>query len=270
MINKCLTFIIVLLLTNIIAQDTNTNINLIDSQATSNEVVSSTEDIDSSDENLLDSLYDTQEEPVEELDTADKIVDDENIELKGEKKDNTKEIEFEKENSPVEKKVQTRFNSNIKKIFIKLYENKIKIVAIFIFFVLAMITVFSFIKRKEGEKFLTSTRLSLMDKEVQIACKYLEKNYSNSDLTVEEMCEELVTGVAFLEALFTKELGMSIKEFLVQVRINRARDAINNNPSMPSYEIAEKCGYSDAVLFEQDFKKTTGLSLDDYISSKVN
>lgn len=129
---------------------------------------------------------------------------------------------------------------------------------------IVLLTVTFYRRRKEGEYFLTSTRLSVMDREVQFACKYMEENYNNSDLTIESMCEQLVTGPAFLEALFEKELGMSVSEFLTQVRINRAKIILQKRPDYEPYDVALDVGFTDNKHFLSTFKKITGLTFEEY------
>jgi len=121
-----------------------------------------------------------------------------------------------------------------------------------------------FMRRRDSERFLTTTRLSIVDKEVRRACNYIEKNYDNADLSVDYICDELVTGAAFLQALFAHELGMSVDDFIVQVRMNRARMALGDNPDTPPAELALMVGYGDEKLFARTFHETTGVSLDEY------
>lgn len=271
MIKKAALFLVLIFSLNIIAQTD--SITEKDSGAISNEVVSSIEEdtasekIDSVDEQLLDSLYEIEKE-VSSLKTTETktpmVIED------------RKELEVASKEVPVVKseslkkslknnKKPVRLSSVLKKI------NKFLIPFIIVVILVALLITLIFLFRKQVEsgRFLTSTRLSLMDKEVQIACKYMENNYSDFDLDAEKLCKELVTGTAFLEAIFVKELGMSIEDFLRQVRINRARKFLEKDVQKPVYELAEKCGYTDIKQFEVDFQSTTGLSFDDYISTIV-
>lgn len=143
-------------------------------------------------------------------------------------------------------------------------------IVLFISCGIVLYTVFFYRRRKDNERFLTSTRLSVMDREVQLACKYMEENYRDSDLTIESMCEELVTGPAFLEALFEKELGMSVSEFIAQVRINRAKSILNKRPGIEADETALDIGFTDKKLFQQKFREITGLTFEEYRNANQN
>lgn len=273
MAKKRLILLILIIIFNLNAQQDNEE--KIDSGTTSQEVVSSivndslSQQIDSTSEQLLDSLYSSGEEEmaVVETTTIKKVP----LELKHTKK-SSKEIYSKDDGSKIGNNKTVGVNSISLKIknFLKTligYVIPLTIGLVLISVVFGLIFILR--KKVESSRFLTSTRLSLMDKEVQIACRYMENNYWNNELTLDKLCDELVTGVAFLEALFMKELGMGIEDFLRQVRINRARKSLEKNPQMPVYEVAEKCGYSDTDLFQKDFQSTTSLSFDDFVSTII-
>lgn len=276
MIKYGLIFLIAFIFINLSAQqDSTTNT---DSGTISQEVVSSVDKdsidekfkdsdnkIDSSSERLLDSLYEAEEE--KDIVESPKL----NIEPKETDTLTSKEIvtkNIENIDLPTKEK-RISISLRAKKVLKRVGSYIIQIFIILAGLGALIFLFLSFRKKIESSRFLTSTRLSLMDKEVQIACKYMENNYYDHDLTAEKLCEELVTGTAFLEALFVKELGMSIEDFLRQVRINRSRKMLEKNPQMPVYEVAEKCGYSDNDLFEKDFLSTTGLPFDDFIATII-
>jgi YesN/AraC family two-component response regulator len=119
-------------------------------------------------------------------------------------------------------------------------------------------------KQTQQPRFLTTTRLSVMDKEVQKACRYIEKNYSNPELTVKSICADLVTGEAFLEALMERELGITVGDFITHVRINRARVLLEKDPSLAKEAAAQQTGFSDAESFDTAFKKITSSLFDEY------
>lgn len=127
---------------------------------------------------------------------------------------------------------------------------------------------FIYFRRKvESKRFLTATRLSLMDKEVRIACRYIENNFDDSTLNTESICNALVTGKAFLEVLFEQELGMSIDAFITQVRINRAKLLLEKNHALSASDVYIEVGYVDLETFLSDFLKVSGVSFDVYAES---
>jgi AraC-like DNA-binding protein len=126
------------------------------------------------------------------------------------------------------------------------------------------------LKKANRPAFVTTTRLSIMDKEVQNACRYIEKNFRNTGLSLDLICEELVTGKAFLNSLFVQELGLGVEEFIVQVRINRARMFLDKAIGADAAITAHEAGFTDTIAFKEAFKKITGFSFDDYQKNRAN
>jgi AraC-like DNA-binding protein len=118
--------------------------------------------------------------------------------------------------------------------------------------------------RSERRAFVTKTRLSIMDKEVQKACNYIEKNYRNSGLSVETICKDLVTGKAFLEALFKQDLGIEVVAFITHVRINRARILLESKPGTDADVAATATGFLTTESFRSAFSGIVGVSFENY------
>jgi AraC-like DNA-binding protein len=118
---------------------------------------------------------------------------------------------------------------------------------------------------KKGEKrFMTTTRLSLMDGEVRRACVHIEKHFADPALTPVVVCAAIVTGEPFLEALFQKELGMSIAGYIAQTRIHHAKQVIRENPAAEVSAVAVQAGFADIASFKTSFEKLTGLTFEDF------
>lgn len=119
---------------------------------------------------------------------------------------------------------------------------------------------------KKGEKrFMTTTRLSLMDGEVRRACVHIEKHFADPALTPGTVCAAIVTGEPFLEAVFQKELGMGIAGYIAQTRIHHARQVIRENPAAEAAAVAAQAGFSDVALFKTTFEKLTGFTFEDFV-----
>lgn len=124
-----------------------------------------------------------------------------------------------------------------------------------------------YVERREKVRFMTTTRLSIMDKEVQRACRFIETNYANSSLDLVMICSALVTGEAFLEALFEKELGLPIDGFIRQVRINRVKILLHKHPQITAHEAALQNGFTTTETFLADFAAITGTPFSKYQAS---
>lgn len=120
------------------------------------------------------------------------------------------------------------------------------------------------LKKRDSKRFLTTTRLSVVDKEVRRACNFIERNFARDDLNVDTVSDELISSPAFLQALFERELGMSVDSFIDQVRINRARIKIAESPDISPDELAGFVGYEQTGILVERFAQITGISLKDY------
>jgi AraC-like DNA-binding protein len=117
---------------------------------------------------------------------------------------------------------------------------------------------------RDRRRFLTTTRLSVMDKEVQKACRYIEQHYADPGLSAKGVCEALVTGESFLEVLMERNLGMGLVDFITQVRVNGAKMILGRNPAASMESVAKEAGFADEALFAATFRKVTGVSFDSY------
>jgi two-component system response regulator YesN len=101
-----------------------------------------------------------------------------------------------------------------------------------------------------------------MDKEVQRACKYIELNFEKPDLSIDSICAALITGRAFLEAIFEKELGITVEAFIDQVRINRAKIMLSKKPDTNAEELAICSGFKNTDSFLQTFQNVSGMQFE--------
>ncbi len=180
-------------------------------------------------------------------------------------------IRFPEENKIAEEVFITIINT-AKKCMISIYA-PVKVLQLhckkLLFFVLSVIvifvTVYFYRSYHDRNRFVSTTRLSIMDKEVRRACNYIEDHYDDPDLNLESLCSSLVTGGAFLEALFKKELGLSVEDFIKEVRINRAKIIISKKPDLPVEELARLSGYADKNVFLIHFEAVMGATLPSYL-----
>lgn len=99
------------------------------------------------------------------------------------------------------------------------------------------------------------------------AKKYIEENYSNSSLSVEDLCKHLNVSATYFSVMFKKEMGMSFVSYLTKVRLAHAVDLLDHTDDK-SYMIAEKVGYTEANYFSYVFKKQYGISPTKYKQNK--
>lgn len=96
----------------------------------------------------------------------------------------------------------------------------------------------------------------LISREVVEAVKYIQKNYETNP-TLQQVADYVGLSPNYLSSLFKKELEQSFIEFMINIKIQKARNLLVDS-NLKLYEIAEKVGFSDEAYFSRTFKKYTG------------
>jgi len=94
---------------------------------------------------------------------------------------------------------------------------------------------------------------------VQLAIEYVQKNYQDVNLSIEDVAKYARVSVSHLSKLLRKELGYSYTDLLQEVRIEKAVQLMQD-PMLRMYDIAEQVGYSTQHYFSAAFKKVKGVS----------
>jgi two-component system, response regulator YesN len=100
---------------------------------------------------------------------------------------------------------------------------------------------------------------------VEQAKSILEKEYGQS-FELERLAEAVGMNASYISRLFKSKTGGTITDYLIGIRIAKAKELLIKHPDMRNYEIAERVGYSDPVYFNKLFKKMTGVTPKDYKS----
>lgn len=94
---------------------------------------------------------------------------------------------------------------------------------------------------------------------IQRACAYIDSHYTDASLSLAEVAGQVNLSPSHFCTVFSHETGKTFKEYLTEIRIQRAREMLRTTP-LKSFEIAEMIGYSDPHYFSFVFRKHTGLS----------
>ncbi len=97
-----------------------------------------------------------------------------------------------------------------------------------------------------------------MDTRIKKVLHYMSHHY-NEPLTVEMMADMSNLSNMYFGSLFKKETGMSFRNFLTLIRMNRAEEMLYRD-EYKSHEVAESCGFSDVFYFSKIFKKNRGFA----------
>lgn len=104
-------------------------------------------------------------------------------------------------------------------------------------------------------------------KQAMLALDYIDKNYSDSSISLNSVCTFLSISTSYFSMLFKNYTGETFIEALTKKRIDTAKNLIENT-SMKTYEISNAVGFSDPHYFSITFKKHTGHTPTEYAKSK--
>lgn len=88
--------------------------------------------------------------------------------------------------------------------------------------------------------------------------KHINECYSEN-ITLRGSAEYLHMSESYLSRLFKNITGFSFKEYLVAIRIKRAKELLTTTQENVK-QIAWECGFNDSNYFSKSFKEESGLS----------
>ena len=87
---------------------------------------------------------------------------------------------------------------------------------------------------------------------------FIDENY-HRQVTMEEIAKRFYLNKNYMRTVFVRQLGLSPKQYLQKVRMNRAAFLLIETEGEVTL-IAKSVGYEDALLFSKMFKKYWGVS----------
>lgn len=87
-------------------------------------------------------------------------------------------------------------------------------------------------------------------------------------LTLDEIAESQHLSKYYLSHRFSREQGISIRQYIMEARINQAKTLLLST-KMNIREIAEVCGYENSMYFSNAFKAKTGCSPSVYRKNRI-
>lgn len=92
--------------------------------------------------------------------------------------------------------------------------------------------------------------------------EYLRDHLSEK-ITLDTLSEKFYVNKYYLTRLFKNEYGLTINEYLLQIRISHAKELLRFS-TLPIEEIGESCGITPLYYFSRIFKEVEGISPRDY------
>lgn len=97
---------------------------------------------------------------------------------------------------------------------------------------------------------------------IQKVIQYIQENLANQ-ISRETICQELFISESYLSRTFTKEVGMTLIDYITECRISRAKELLRTTDESVT-NICMQVGYNYAAYFTKIFKEKTGVTPNQY------
>ena len=119
--------------------------------------------------------------------------------------------------------------------------------------------------KRQIESILTEIYSNVyLSKQVIQAKYFIDTNYSNN-ITLDHICKAGYISKYHLIRSFKKFYGMTPVQYLTSIRITRAKELLKNDNSV--FEVCISVGFESSTTFAKLFKKTVGLSPNNFKKS---
>ena len=102
-----------------------------------------------------------------------------------------------------------------------------------------------------------------MDAKIHRALLYINKNYSNPQLSVRNLADHVDLSQNYFCTLFKENTHVTVNEYITRIRIERAKYLLRNT-NCKLYEISDQIGIPDASYLNVLFKKFCGMTPTQY------
>lgn len=92
--------------------------------------------------------------------------------------------------------------------------------------------------------------------------EYVEKNYSNNQLSLDVMAEKFNVTPQYLSRFFKEHVGINYVDYVNELKINKAKEYLLDGEKVK--DAAAKAGFENIGTFINVFKKSVGLTLSEY------
>lgn len=115
------------------------------------------------------------------------------------------------------------------------------------------------IRRSFDDIYFSAEANSVHTDEAIVALQsWIHENYNNN-ITTDILCEKIKMGARTLNRRFNLATGCSPKRYLLNIRIDQARDLLKNT-NLTIAEVSQAVGYLDSVYFSKLFKRECQLT----------
>jgi two-component system response regulator YesN len=100
-------------------------------------------------------------------------------------------------------------------------------------------------------------------KAVAAAVKFIHLHY-NEDINLDKLAQHVKLNPNYLSEVFKKEIGVNYIDYIVKLRIDKAKELMELSPWLSVAKVAELVGYENSRYFSSVFVKRTGFKPSEY------
>lgn len=115
-------------------------------------------------------------------------------------------------------------------------------------------------------EYVATNKRKKVSKIVHSVKEYVENNYSDFELCIDEIAKNLFLNYSYLCFAFKKDTGLTINDYITEYRIEKAKGLFDNGNTLIT-NVAYNVGYSDSNYFGKCFKKRIGMSPSNYVKN---
>lgn len=102
---------------------------------------------------------------------------------------------------------------------------------------------------------------------LQKAVEFIEKNIGDTELSNSTLAKSVNISEVYLRKLFLKYYDTTPKQYILEVRVRKAKQLLEEN-RISVTAISQECGFSSVYHFCRAFKQKVGISPTEYASSR--
>ena len=95
------------------------------------------------------------------------------------------------------------------------------------------------------------------------AREYIERNFAQKKLSVDEICRDLFISPSYLSRLLKHHLGKTFVDALTDIRVEKAKQMLSSS-DMKISAVSDAVGYNDPHYFSTIFKMLSGVTPSEY------
>lgn len=112
-----------------------------------------------------------------------------------------------------------------------------------------------------------NTNINYYSNTINEVIDYINENFGHPSLSLNYIAKNHVfLNTDYLGQLFQRETGEKFKNYLINLRVEKAKEIISNNKNLRVIDVCEEIGFGhNPQYFSQVFKKNTGVTIKEYM-----